>query len=80
MTKPRQPSSGYYATARIERTVYLGAWTLALGATPDGRWVLHARSRAAPTYQRAYFDTREQAAAELDAWVARYNAAGEAGR
>jgi hypothetical protein len=74
-SRPQPPSSGYYAPMRVERTVYLGAWTLAIGTTPDGAWCLHARSTAAARYQRFYFDTREQAEAELDRYVTQFETA-----
>jgi hypothetical protein len=55
-------TSGYYAPLTVVATYRpTSAWTLDVGTTPDGTWVVEATSVAAPRPQRLYFDSRAEA-------------------
>jgi hypothetical protein len=57
-------TSGYYAPLTVTATYRpTQAWTLDVGTTPDGKWVVEAQSIASARPQRLYFDTEAEAVA-----------------
>ena len=64
-------SSGYYAPLSVSAVFSVGAWTLFVGTTPDGKYVVEYHSAASSRYQRRYFDSETEALGDVESFGAK---------
>lgn len=61
--------SGYYAPLTVKHTVRpFPAWTIYVGTTPNGEWVVEWHTIAAARHQREYFPDEESAIRRVEEW------------